>query len=35
MNNANVKEEIIKMLESADDRALKLIYHHIKALLGM
>ena len=29
-----MKEKIIKMLERADERKLKLIYFHIMALLG-
>lgn len=29
------KKLIIKMLDMADDRCLKLIYHHIKSLLGL
>lgn len=29
------KEEIIKMLDKADNRILRLIYHHVKSLLGL
>lgn len=29
------KEEIIKMLDKADIRCLKLIYYYVKALLGL
>lgn len=29
------KKKIIKMLDKADERRLKLIYYHIKALLGL
>lgn len=35
MNAEWYKQKIIEMLEKADERALKLIYHHIKALLGL
>ncbi len=29
------KQMIINMLDKADERCLKLIYHHIKSLLGL
>ncbi len=29
------KKKIIEMLDKADERCLKLIYYHIKALLGL
>nr|DAF69789.1 MAG TPA: putative DNA-binding domain protein [Caudoviricetes sp.] len=29
------RKEIIKMLDMADERCLRLIYIHIKALLGL
>lgn len=29
------KKKIIEMLDKADERRLKLIYYHIKALLGL
>lgn len=35
MTRDEYKQKIIEMLEKADERALKLIYHHIKALLGL
>jgi hypothetical protein len=31
----NYKEEIIKMLQKADDRCLKIIFHFIKELLRL
>lgn len=31
----NKKEKIVRMLESADERQLRLIYRHIVALLGL
>lgn len=31
----NYKKLIVKMLDLADERILKLIYHHLKALLGL
>lgn len=30
-----MKEAIIKMLEKADERKLRLIYIHIRALMGL
>lgn len=35
MTRDEYKQKIIEMLEKADERALKLICHHIKALLGL
>lgn len=29
------KKAIIKMLDKADERCIKLIYHHVRALLGL
>lgn len=31
----NFKQKIIEMLDMADERCLKLIYYHIRALLGL
>lgn len=31
----NYKQEIIKLLDAADDRRLRLIYIYIKAILGL
>ena len=30
-----MKEQIIEMLDKVDDRCLKLIFYHIRALLGL
>lgn len=35
MNEMDYKKLIIEMLDKADDRQLRLIYVHIKALLGL
>ena len=29
------KQKIIEMLDMADQRCLKLIYHHVRSLLGL
>lgn len=31
----NYRSKIIKLLDLLDERRLKLVYHHIRALLGL
>lgn len=35
VNYMDYKARIIEMLDKADDRCLKLIFYHIRALLGL
>lgn len=35
VNHMEYKARIIEMLDKADDRCLKLIFYHIRALLGL